>query len=89
MIPDFTLSEPTTVQFPATVVGNGVQQACFSVAITDDDIFEATESFSLQLSTSDPQADLTGPSAEVFIQDNDGREAYTETLLYTSCECIQ
>ena len=42
--------------------------------ITDDDIFEATESFTLLLSTSDPQAVLMDPSAVVFIHDDDGKE---------------
>ena len=51
-----------------------MQQAYFSVAIIDDTIVEATEEFTLQLSTDDPQARLTTESVVVSILDNDGEE---------------
>lgn len=68
------LPEPTTIQFPATILSNTEQRACFNVAIIDDGIVEATEAFTLQLSTNDPQALLTSQSAvPVSITDNDGK----------------
>ena len=73
-IADFSLSDPTVVTFPATILSNTIQQACFSVAIIDDTVVEATEEFTLQLSTDDPQAHLTTESAVVSILDNDGEE---------------
>ena len=50
---------------------------CFTVAITDDNIFERLETFSVGLSSSDPNLTLVGPggvvTALVDIIDNDGK----------------
>ena len=72
MVADYSLSDPTVAQFPATLLSGNMQQSCFTVTITDDEIVEATENFTLQLSTDDPQARLTTENAVVSILDNDG-----------------
>ena len=54
---------------------------CFTMAITDDNIFEGLETFSVALSSSDPNLRLVGPggvsamqiTAVVDIIDNDGK----------------
>lgn len=75
MATDYSLSDlgSTVIRFPATIVSSDMQQACFTVAIIDDIIIEATEEFTLQLSTDDPQVRLTTESATVLILDNDGQ----------------
>ena len=70
-VADFALSGSSVVTFPATILSNTMQQACISVAIIDDTVVEASEEFTLQLITDDPQARLTTDSAVVSILDND------------------
>ena len=52
-------------------------QQCFTVAINDDNIVEGLESFSVGLSSSDPNLTLVGPggvvTAVVDIIDNNGK----------------
>lgn len=74
MFTDYFLSGPTVVAFPSTVLSDTMQQTCFSVAIIEDTIVEATEEFTLQLSTDDTQIRLTTDSAVVSILDNDGEK---------------
>ena len=50
-------------------VGDTIQ--CFNVLITNDAIFENTESFGLQVSSSDDDV-VTGADSMVTIMDNDG-----------------
>ena len=59
-----------------------MQQACFSVAIIEDTVVEATEEFTIQLSTDDTQIRLITESATVSIVDNDGEET-TLTYFYS------
>lgn len=74
MFADYFLSGPTVIVFPSTVLSDTMQQACFSVAIIEDTIVEATEEFTLRLSTDDTQIRLTTDSAIVSILDNDGEK---------------
>ena len=61
------------IPFPATLLNNVTQEACFNVLIIDDNSVEADEFFTLQLSTDDPQALLAGQGvATVSILDDDG-----------------
>ena len=75
-IADYLPPSPAVVTFPAAILSNTMQQACFGVAIIDDTIVEATEEFILQLSTDDSQARLTTGSAVVSILDNDGEKEH-------------
>ena len=66
-----------------------MQQACFSVAIIDDTIVEATEEFTLQLSTDDSQVRLTTERAVVSILDNDGEKRALKLLMFEHECCLE
>ena len=55
----------------------GINRACFDVLISDDDLYENTESFTilLELDSFTPQhgAVVEPPVTEIFIIDNDGK----------------
>ena len=45
---------------------------CVNVSIENDAVLEENEVFFVELSTNDPQVNLSSPSASVTILDNDG-----------------
>ena len=68
------------VPIPGELTFSSNTSQCFTMAITDDNIFEGLEAFSVALSSSDPNLRLVGPggvsamqiTAVVGIVDNDG-----------------
>ena len=45
---------------------------CVNISIENDAVLEENEIFFVELSTNDPQVNLSSPSASVTIVDNDG-----------------
>ena len=66
---------------------------CFTVTIIDDNIFERLETFSVGLSSSDPNVRLVGPggvsamqiTAAVDIIDNDGKTTSNTGIFWLYC----
>jgi len=52
--------------------GSSVNRTCFNVSINDDDVYEWREVFYVNLTTSDPQVDLSPQYAMVRILDDEG-----------------
>ena len=50
---------------------------CSSIAITDDIILEGTETFSVLLTSTEPDVVITVTSAPVSIQDNDSKTKHS------------
>ncbi len=58
---------------------NADKPQCISITITNDDVLESGETFSVELSTSEPDVVLLSPSSAVIsIMDDDGMISYTE-----------
>ena len=64
---DFTPISPGT-----QLVFTSAETLCVNVSIENDAVLEENEVFFVQLSTNDPQVNLSSPSASVTILDNDG-----------------
>ena len=64
---DFTPISPGT-----QLVFSSAETLCVNISIENDAVLEENEVFFLELSTSDPQVNLSSPSASVTILDNDG-----------------
>ena len=75
--PIYYIVSPTAAIDYATVTAQLTFQAtvalqCSSISIVDDNILESDEVFSVQLSTLDPDVNLTTSTATVTIENNDG-----------------
>ena len=64
---DFTPISPGT-----QLVFTSAETLCVNVSIENDAVLEENEVFFVELSTNDPQVNLSSPSASVTILDNDG-----------------
>ena len=49
-------------------------QVCFNITIVDDDYYENTEEFFVNITTTDPQVITSPMTTVVTIEDNDGKE---------------
>lgn len=61
----------------APTSSEGIQQQCSYIEILDDDVFEADEQFTVQLSSDNSQVTLTNAEATITIIDNDDDKATT------------
>ncbi len=52
---------------------------CWVIVITNDNILESIETFSVELNTSDPDVILNPSSAVIRILNDDGMMSYTES----------
>ena len=73
-------AQPT--QMELTIVA-GADQQCTSISISDDPILENVELFSVQLNTSDQAVTLHPRSANITIEDNDGKSFYSWHFMTT------
>ena len=64
---DFTPISPGT-----QLVFTSTETLCVNISIENDGVLEGNEVFFVELSTNDPQVNLSFPSASVIILDNDG-----------------
>lgn len=62
--------ETKTVSFPVNVIDT--QKQCFQITILQDTEIEGTESFTISLSSVNPQIPLLYDEASVTIKDDDG-----------------
>ena len=67
-------AQPTPME--VTIVARADQQ-CTSISISDDPILENDELFSVELNTSDQAVTLHPSSANITIEDNDGKSFYS------------
>ena len=67
-------AQPTPMEL--TIVA-GADQQCTSISISDDPILENVEFFSVELNTSDQAVTLHLSSANITIEDNDGKSFYS------------
>ena len=71
---DYTaVSSPLT--FPATTSSDDVMQ-CINVSITDDSVFEESETFTVAVTTTSPRVTLGNNDTTVIITDNEGQYNY-------------
>ena len=74
---DYTaVSSPLT--FPATTSSDDVMQ-CINVSITDDSVFEESETFTVTVTTANPRVTLGNNDTTVTITDNEGQCSYIHT----------
>ena len=66
-------AEPTPMEL--TIVA-GTDQQCTSISISDDPILENDELFSVVLNTTDQAVTLRPSSANITIEDDDGKSFY-------------
>ena len=66
-------AEPTPMEL--TIVA-GTDQQCTSISISDDPILENDEFFSVVLNTTDQAVTLRPSSANITIEDDDGKSFY-------------
>ncbi len=60
---------------------NADQPQCINIPITNDNVLESIETFSVELITSEPGVVLLSPSSAVIsILDDDGMMSYTMTI---------
>ena len=63
---DYTVDSPGMLVFNATE-----SSVCVTIDTTDNTIFEEDKTFTVQLTTEDPQVILSLPTAQVLIVEND------------------
>ena len=71
------MSSPLT--FPATT-STGDAMQCINVSITDDSVFEESETFTVTVTTTTPRVTLGNDNTTVTIIDNEGQY---KSLVYT------
>ena len=67
-------AEPTPMEL--TIV-TGTDQQCTSISISDDPILENDEFFSVVLNTTDQAVTLRPSTANITIEDDDGKSFYS------------
>ena len=67
-------AEPTPMEL--TIVA-GTDQQCTSISISDDPILENDELFSVVLNTTDQAVTLRPSTANITIEDDDGKSFYS------------
>ena len=67
-------AEPTPMEL--TIVA-GTDQQCTSISISDDPILENDEFFSVVLNTTDQAVTLRPSTANITIEDDDGKSFYS------------
>ena len=68
---------PDSLMFPTNSTNGSIQ--CVNITITDDDIFEADETFTVSLTSVTPGVSEIG-EATVTITDNEGQNFYNYTI---------
>ena len=67
---DYTVAS-STLTFPATTSTDDPMQ-CVNISITDDDEFEGNETFTVTLTTTNPQVTVGNTETAIIITDNEG-----------------
>ena len=62
----------TPISSGTQLVFTSAETLCVNISIENDAVLEENEVFFVDLSTNDPQVNLSFPSARVTILDNDG-----------------
>ena len=60
------------LNFPATTSTDDVMR-CIDISIADDSVFEESETFTVTVTTTNPQVTLGNDDIEITISDNEGQ----------------
>lgn len=80
---DYGIPVPSLLVFPA-----GTTSLCTDIPITNDDVYEGNETFTVSLTSTSSSVNVSGSSAEVLIIDDDGMQFRYTFICKASTLCL-